>query len=122
MQLTDLDTGMVLEFRNGKRGMVIKSIYGDCVYYASNGCNEQDELSVIYTTDLRYSRDNREDCDVMKVLQHSDMHSYLMRNNSMLYTCNTANTLLWEREEIVEMTMLEVCKALGKTIKIVKEK
>jgi len=58
----------------------------------------------------------------MKVPQHSDMHSYLIRANSLVGTCNGANVVLWEREEGVEMTMEEVCKALGKPIKIVKEK
>jgi hypothetical protein len=122
MQLADLETGMVLEFRNGNRGIVIKSIYGDCVYYAHLGCNEQDVLSVVYTTDLRYSHECREGRDIMKVLHHSGLHSHLMRANKLVDTCNTANVVLWEREEVVEMTIEEVCEALGKTIKIVKEK
>lgn len=48
----------------------------------------------------------------------------VQRPQADIYFCKNyweSAEVIWEREETVEMTLEEVCKALGKNVKIVKE-
>lgn len=97
MKKEELQTGTVLEFANGYRAMVIRSVYGDSIYYATHGCNEQDRLSILsddleHTTRFypKYGR-------VMRILK-ANTGPASMRPDYMVKTCNEATEILWERE------------------------
>ena len=99
----DLKDGMVVECRNGNRYLVV----GDRVL-RPQGHVRLDE----YTDHLK-----RGSYTIVKVYKpNKPIHFNVLFNDDFL-------TLIWERKEKpepVEMTLEEVCKALGKEIKIVK--
>lgn len=93
MRKNDLQTGMVLEFENGERAMVICSIYGDGIYYAGVAYGEHSSFNIL-TDDL---------CTiatpfgkVMRVLKAGNTLSK-MRSDRMVATCKNATEVLWER-------------------------
>ena len=99
----DLKDGMVVEYDDGRRRLVL----GDR-FIGNNGNAFMHE----FNEDLKFN------------------HSYIVINKIYESTAWYLNdifkddclTLIWERKpEPVEMTLAEVCKALGKEIKIVKE-
>lgn len=98
-----LKDGMVVEFNNGERRLVL----GDRLI----GFDKGNDL-VWYLVDLTWGG--------------GDSHSIHKVYKSIAYNFNNIFkddylTLIWERkEEPVEMTLEEICAALGKEIKIVK--
>ena len=107
----DLKPCMVVFRRNGEvcgvsenqLGMFLQNARGTCFCQISD-----------YGNDLIKSKDDYE-LDIMQVYG-------LARLNNAISVEN--RPLLWERKEepqVEEMTLSEVCKALGKNIKIVKE-
>ena len=107
----DLKPCMVVVRRNGEvcgvsenqLGMFLQNARGTCFCQISD-----------YGNDLIKSKDDYE-LDIMQVYG-------LARLNNAISVEN--RPLLWERKEepqVEEMTLSEVCKALGKNIKIVKE-
>lgn len=107
----DLRNGDVVVFRNGDVGIAIPDqnviVYNDGYGYLSD---RTDDLRLI----------GGEYCwnsDIMKVYRPNKPH------HCRFHPCGySAGTLVYERKEVEEMTLEEVCKALGKEIKIVKEK
>ena len=101
----DLKDGMVVEYNNGNRRMVLGKYF--------IGENSHAPLAD-YTEDLREPNFPKQ--TINKV--------YISSTRSINYLFDDDNlTLIWERKEKpepVEMTIEEVCKALGKEIKIVK--
>ena len=105
---SNLKSGDIVTFRNNDVGVVFKE--QDCIIFSDFAqyfqlFNIQTDLTDI--TDTQW--------DIVKVQRPKDAH-YLMK-----YRWNDAD-IIWKREEAIEMTLEEVCKALGKNIKIVKSK
>lgn len=103
----DLKDGMVVEYTNGWRRMVLgQNLIGDKLYVPL--CT--------YTDDLR--EEHEPVYTINKVYKSHACFLGEIREDDFL-------TLIWERKEEKpepeEMTLAEVCKALGKEIKIVKE-
>lgn len=104
----DLRTGDVVKFRNGEIGIVngeLKTII------------MRDKIAVIhhFTEDLMYDGMNSKGEDIVAV-----------RRPKSVYHCQFCafekgyGTLVYERKEVEEMTLEQVCKLLGREIKIVK--
>lgn len=109
---SDLKNGDIVELRNGERYVYIEKYINwntytltphEVIVSLENGINK---LLDGYNDDLRY--EDRDNCkyDIMKILDMSELHK------------NPTWTL--ERSK-TEMTLEEVCKELGRDIKIVKE-
>lgn len=110
---SDLKNGDIVELRNGQRYVYIEK-YNDRFIYSTDSdeviVNLKDgEYSRLanYDDDLRYKGRGNCEYDIMKILDMSEFY------RKQKWT--------WEREKTEEMTLEEVCKELGKDIKIVKE-
>ncbi len=101
----DLKSGMVVECRNGERYLVLRDKLLDSAHWKN--INN-------YTTEMKkYVKSTHSD-DIMKVYDTigvTNLHNIFYDENLIL---------IWERQEVEEMTLAEVCKLLGKEIKIVK--
>ena len=104
----DLRTGDVVKFRNGEIGIIngeLKTII------------MKDKFAVLhhFTENLRYDGMNSKGQDIIAV-----------RRPESVYHCQFCafekeyGILIYERKEVEEMTLAEVCKLLGKEIKIIK--
>lgn len=110
---SDLKNGDIVELRNGERYVYIEK-YNDRFIYSTDSdeviVNLKDgEYSRLgnYDDDLRYKGRGNCEYDIMKILDMSEFY------RKQKWT--------WEREKTEEMTLEEVCKELGRDIKIVKE-
>lgn len=110
---SDLKNGDIVELRNGERYVYIEK-YNDRFIYSTDSdeviVNLKDgEYSRLanYDDDLRYKGRGNCEYDIMKILDMSEFYK--------------KQKWTWEREKTEEMTLEEVCKELGKDIKIVKE-
>lgn len=110
---SDLKNGDIVELRNGQRYVYIEK-YNDRFIYSTNSdeviVNLKDgEYSRLgnYDDDLRYKGRGNCEYDIMKILDMSEFYK--------------KQKWTWEREKTEEMTLEEVCKELGRDIKIVKE-
>lgn len=110
---SDLKNGDIVELRNGQRYVYIEK-YNDRFIYSTDSdeviVNLKDgEYSRLanYDDDLRYKGRGNCEYDIMKILDMSEFY------RKQKWT--------WEREKTEEMTLEEVCKELGRDIKIVKE-
>lgn len=94
--LSDLQFADILTLRNGERYVVAQEyMYGeDGSYYAN--C---DDLESCYNNDLTKNGDR--DYDIMKI--------------------ERAGQVIYEREEVKEMTIAEISEELGYEVKVVKE-
>ena len=122
MTKQDLKSGMICKHRDGRFSMVLRNTYedgeGDLVFKHNNrsGLNA-------FSNNLKWSYTAPSpDTDIIAVYQ-----PYNPCNGFVIFTLpkHEINTnywkLLWsEPEPTEEMTLAEVCKALGKNIKIVK--
>lgn len=102
----DLKDGMIVEFANGKRFMVLDN---DLISHNTYmGMKDYDD-----SLNYKYNPDNK----INKIYKSKACFFREIFDDDYL-------TLIWERKtkpKPVEMTLAEVCKALGKEIKIVKE-
>lgn len=96
----NLKSGMVVEYANGERRLVV-----DDVLLANNAWVSLGDFKNDLTSSIG-------DLTINAV--------YKKRNAPLASVLSNPGELLWKREEIVEMTLEEVCKELGKSIKIVK--
>lgn len=110
---SDLKNGDIVELRNGQRYVYIEK-YNDRFIYSTDSdeviVNLKDgEYSRLgnYDDDLRYKGRGNCEYDIMKILDMSEFYK--------------KQKWTWEREKTEEMTLEEVCKELGRDIKIVKE-
>ena len=110
---SDLKNGDIVELRNGERYVYIEK-YNDRFIYSTDSdeviVNLKDgEYSRLanYDDDLRYKGRGNCEYDIMKILDMSEFYK--------------KQKWTWEREKTEEMTLEEVCKELGRDIKIVKE-
>ena len=103
----DLKTGDVVKFRNGKTGIV-------------NG-----ELHTIISRSSWDDLDNYKD-NLTSVYGFEQFDIMMIRRPKVKGDCqfiafdHNWGTLVYERKEVEEMTLEQVCKLLGKEIKIVK--
>ena len=127
MTKSDLKTGHIVEFRNGQLGLIAK-----------DNCYGQDAIieSERSWTQLKDFNENMIWCfqhemgflakrgslggsvDIMKVYKPSLPTGFLSRGKSSGY--NDKLELIWERNDKKEMTVSEIEKELGYSIKIVK--
>jgi hypothetical protein len=101
----DFESGMVVECRNGERFLVLRDKLLDGAHW-KNIDN--------YTTEMKECVKGTYPYDIMKVYDTigvTNLHNIFSDENLIL---------IWERQEVEEMTLEEVCKLLGKEIKIVK--
>ena len=110
---SDLKNGDIVELRNGERYVYIEK-YNDRFIYSTDSdeviVNLKDgEYSRLgnYDDDLRYKGRGNCEYDIMKILDMSEFYK--------------KPEWTWERKKTEEMTLGEVCKELGRDIKIVKE-
>ena len=104
----DLKTGDIVTYRNGKQGIIFPEY---------DGIISDDFNNYINFNSIMFDLINvqNSEWDIMKVQRVKHIH-YFTKSH-----WNEA-PVIWERQEIAEMTLEEVCKALGKEIKIVKSK
>ena len=109
MKFSDLENGMAVKFNNGAIGMVYKGFmtydYIICntgEYIARNGADLDDSLESLKIKEVR---------SVQPYCNET-----LLNPNKMFLL----GDVVWKQPETVEMTLAEVCKALGKDIKIIK--
>jgi len=118
MKKSDLKTGMLIETRDGSLGLVmLNTETGDAI--VSDGSSGYWSPLYCYRKNLTFESSNP-----YKLLHESDIVKvYGFRSNMMGAKISVdGRNLLWEREEVCEMTHEEICEALGKEIKIIKNK
>ena len=106
MTKKDLESGMVVEIRDGRRYLVIKKADG-INFMNLDGTNHFDETGI---GDDMKAPDVFEHCDIMKVFA----------GGTTLNNCRKTTDLIWERKEPKEMTVAEIEAALGYPVKVVK--
>ena len=116
---SDLQTGMNVEMRDGDRYLVLlnacKGICGRNNYtnlLISAKDKSQKNLDS-YKEDLTAAVTS--DYDIVKI--YKPKYFFQMQTLNEIEECD----IIWQRDEPIEMTLDEVCEALGKNIKIVKE-
>ena len=103
----DLKPGDVIKFRGGLVGMVIGV---PNMIVTQNGC-----YNLKFTNDDLTNRCGYEDYDIVEVRHPRTKSEYQFNIIKYQY-----GDLVYERKEAEEITLEEVCKLLGKEIKIVK--
>lgn len=107
----DLKTGDIVLLRSGDVKLYIKEAY---MFVGSRQMGDWD-YDTGFTHNLnRVSSSTYDIMAVRRPVNISDMSFDAFEKNR--------GRLVYERDETVEMTLEEVCKALGKNVKIVKEK
>lgn len=113
---------VILELRNGERAVVVKvwdTFHNRLVlkvvelYEAKNN---NDDYFVDTLLSL-YDEDERNEFFITKMYVAKDERDYLY----YVLNENKQPNWDWKEEDAQEMTLSEVCKALGKNIKIIKE-
>ncbi len=100
-----LKDGMIVEIRNGRK-YLLRTVCGELI-----GSNFDGWIELTCDENLCENKYNNKDFDVMKIYES---HFCLLDG-----VFNESNlSLIWEREEVEEMTLEEICNALGKKIKI----
>lgn len=128
----DLKTGMICLHRNGDYSMVFKNTFEryDILVIEGHIQINLDKFDCI-NFKYHYSIDTKK-CektfDIVKIFKPLwDSEGFVIFNTDFMRRFKEKGKekfdlweLLWEEKDEVEMTMEEVCKALGKNIKIVK--
>jgi hypothetical protein len=99
-----LESGMVVEYRNGERRLVVNRLFIGEIAYGSLGNFDEN---------LKHKCGNSE-LDIVKVYKAYDNSFECMFKDYNL-------TLIWERKEVVKLTVKEICEKLGYDVEIVKE-
>lgn len=118
---SDLKSGDIVELRNGDRYILIKNARHnqyDTPTDVFMSINKFGSMPLSWYSDSLLNSNGDKSYDIMKI---SD--SFYIPN---IFRTHPSGTLVvpdwaWEREETKEMTLEEVCKELGRDIKIVKE-
>lgn len=107
---SDLKSGDIVELRNGDRYILIKNARHNQYDTPTDifmSINKSGSMPLSWYSDSLLNSNGDKSYDIMKILDMSEFH------RKPKWT--------WEREKTEEMTLEEVCKELGKDIKIVKE-
>ena len=107
----DLKNGDVVKFKNGETAIAVVDI-GTFVF--KDGYLKFDDVAYDLTYSSCIQGDKYTVIAVRRPTRSSECHLDLFKVE--------LGQLVFERKEVEEMTLEEVCKALGKEIKIVKEK
>jgi hypothetical protein len=101
----NLESGMIVECRSGERFLVLRDKLLN---------NRRWRAIENYTSELKENVNYIYRYDIMKVYDTIGVTSLedVFHDDNLI--------LIWERKEVEEMTLAEVCKLLGKEIKIVK--
>lgn len=118
---SDLKSGDIVELRNGDRYILIKNARHNQYDNPTDifmGVNSYRCIPFSHYNDNLLNSKEGKSYDIMKM---SD--GFYIPNIHLAYPLDTFKTpdWVWEREETEEMTLEEVCKELGRDIKIVKE-
>jgi hypothetical protein len=103
----DLKTGDIIKRRNG---------YVEIVILEHNACVSKEGFNFLHEIKNDLTSCISEKWDVVAVKRPKDTQACSIQE----FKCGRG-TLVYEREEVEEMTLAQVCKLLGKNIKIVKE-
>lgn len=109
MKLKDLQTGMVVETRLGKKYLII-NLDGKLCGIGTNGYMTLDGR---HPHESNMTWPDNSDLDIMKVFKPA-----LNEFSRML---SDERNCIWNREEVRKMTVSEICKELGYEVEIVKE-
>lgn len=118
---SDLKSGDIVELRNGERYIFIKDAKRSQYDNSTDifiGINSYHCIPSSHYSDNLLKLRGDKSYDIMKI-----SNGFYIGNIFRPYRSATLITpdWVWEREEIEEMTLEEVCKELGRDIKIVKE-
>lgn len=124
MKKSDLKTGMVLELMNGTKAVVyMNTVAGNVIIYVRDEHdNSQDDFDKVYDNDLNYigASSNKSQYHVAKVLIHpSTPVAYLLKPSKFSELVRDATATL-ATLQVEELTLEQVCKELGREVKIVK--
>lgn len=103
----DLKSGDIVIFRNHEAGVVF--LEQNAIIFKRFA-----DYMKLSSYDIKLYNNCSEEWDIVKV--HRPVSAY-----GLIHDQWHKAPVVWEREETVEMTLAEVCKALGKNVKIVKE-
>lgn len=108
----------IFELKNGERAIIVsrtgQSILKVAEVYELE--RSEDSLDVGFFDEPRYAKKDS-DFEIVKIYKTSSDREYLYH----ILNRNSEIEWDWEQDCVVEMTLAEVCEALGKEIKIVKE-
>lgn len=102
--LKDLKPGMVVEYRNKDKRLVVL-VSGELHFIGSNGVFPS--IKEGYNDDLTYKVDD--ELDIIKVYKVEILSAL----DTMFNTSNHCLKLIWEREEVKEVTMQEIADKFG---------
>lgn len=127
MTKSELKTGMITRHRNGDYGLVVKdNCYGeDAILFSSNnwtGLEEFDEETLEWRLNAKNRTEYAKTVDIVEVFLPNlpcDMLNHDMKKPTAGFSGFRS---IWKREDVVEMTLEEICKTLGKNIKLVRSK
>lgn len=103
----DLKSGDIVIFRNYEAGVVF--LEQNAIIFKRFA-----DYMKLSSYDIKLYNNCSEEWDIVKV--HRPVSAYGLMHDQWYNA-----PVVWEREETVEMTLAEVCKALGKNVKIIKE-
>jgi hypothetical protein len=108
MKKSDLKTGMLVVFRSGKEGVVLLGHYDGI---------DNNIIWMFRTNTWTALKYVNEDLTNGLSIEHDVIEVY----STPVYNPTQKKYLLWEREKPVEeLTLAEVCKELGREVKIIK--
>lgn len=111
MKLSELKTGMVVEFRHGGKYLVVND------YFISY----KNHMPMSKYNENMTCKSSYKDLDVVKVWEQKELcNMYSMLKTDWLNEDRFGH-LVWDREngDYIDMTMEEICKALGKNVRVV---
>ena len=106
----------IFELKNGERAIIVNRGIGLKVAEVYELERSENSFDVGFFDEQRWEQKNS-DYDIVKIYKTSSDSEYIYH----ILNRNSEIEWDWERDSVVEMTLAEVCEALGKEIKIVKE-
>lgn len=117
MKKSDLKTGMWVQLRYGAMAMVLLGTKDGDILSGETWCPLKAYNEDLIRTDEVIEQNS---CDIVRVHQPLDNASYCGRGLKDIFNVMHSD-LIWERKETKEMTVAEIEKELGYSVKIIKE-